>query len=490
MEMQLSVSKAFKAKRVLITGTSGFVGKALLEKLLRCIPDLEEIHVLLRAGSHHRTAEERFWETIYPSSVFDRLKAVDQDAFASLCREKLRFVTAELTETRLGLSDSEFKTLAENTDLVINSAASVNFREPLDSALKINTLSLLPLAEFVRMAGAPLIQVSTCYVSGFQQGRIMETSVQPRKGERIPKDSEGDYDIPALIDRLQTAVEAVRQNGEGRDRLHSELIDLGVSQANRFGWNDTYTFTKWMGEQLLLKELRGHALTILRPSIIESALTDPVPGWIEGVKVADALVLAYARRRFSFFPARKKGIVDIIPVDLVVNSIILASAEALLDKPRHRIYQCGSSDSNPIRIKDYIRLITGELRQNWSSYPRLTRNKPPKERIRAVGPKEFKVAMRTLNALSEFKTFLADDSESDRVRRKSIDVTLKLATIYAFYTQPRYRFDTRNLQALAKRFEQDSAVFEVSASAIDWEDYISRVHLSGLERYGLSQAPE
>src|SRR5690606_41488011 len=66
-----------------------------------------------------------------------------------------------------------------------------------------------------------------------------------------------------------------------------------------YGWNDTYTFTKWMGEQLLMKGLDGKTLTILRPSIVESTLKSPAPGWIEGVKVADAIILAYARDRKS-----------------------------------------------------------------------------------------------------------------------------------------------------------------------------------------------
>jgi len=46
---------------------------------------------------------------------------------------------------------------------------------------------------------------------------------------------------------------------------------------------------------------------------------------VEGVKVADAIILAYAREKTPFFPARTDGVIDIIPADLVANSLILAA---------------------------------------------------------------------------------------------------------------------------------------------------------------------
>lgn len=44
-----SVAETYEGKTVLLTGASGFVGKALLEKLLRACPGITRIYVLLRA---------------------------------------------------------------------------------------------------------------------------------------------------------------------------------------------------------------------------------------------------------------------------------------------------------------------------------------------------------------------------------------------------------------------------------------------------------
>jgi len=55
-------------------------------------------------------------------------------------------------------------------------------------------------------------------------------------------------------------------------------------RARKYGWQDTYVFTKAMGE-MLLGSMRGDIpVVILRPSVIESTYRDPFPGWIEGIR--------------------------------------------------------------------------------------------------------------------------------------------------------------------------------------------------------------
>ena len=63
-----------------------------------------------------------------------------------------------------------------------------------------------------------------------------------------------------------------------------------MRRARQHGWNDVYTFTKAMGEQLLVKHRGQVPLAIVRPSVTEGALEDPHPGWIHGLKVTDPLV--------------------------------------------------------------------------------------------------------------------------------------------------------------------------------------------------------
>jgi thioester reductase-like protein len=84
---------------------------------------------------------------------------------------------------------------------VINAAASVNFREALDEALAINALSVQNITELARAGHAPLIQVSTCYVNGYNRAPC--TSRTSRRRAPHPRHADGHYDLYALLQHLK-----------------------------------------------------------------------------------------------------------------------------------------------------------------------------------------------------------------------------------------------------------------------------------------------
>ena len=64
------------------------------------------------------------------------------------------------------------------------------------------------------------------------------------------------------------------------------LFDLHVflvfGRAKLHGWQDTYVFTKAVGE-MVINSMRGEVPVVtIRPSVIESTWRDPFPGWMEG----------------------------------------------------------------------------------------------------------------------------------------------------------------------------------------------------------------
>jgi len=420
--------------------------------------------------------------------VFDTLRAQRPGELERFFAEKIECITGEITEPDFGLPNAQFRELASRVDIVINAAASVNFREPLDQALAINALSLCHLTELARAARAPLVQVSTCYVNGYNNGEIREQIVHPTGGA-IQRHGNGYYDVKPLIQELQQKIALIKQHVQDPKLRERRLTELGIDEANRHGWNDTYTFTKWMGEQLAGHGMIDGSLTILRPSIIESTLQEPAPGWVEGVKVADAVILAYARGKTDFFPAKTDGVIDIIPADLVANSILLSAAEALAQPGRHRIYQCSSGSSNPIRIGEMLHLLQDECKRNWRHYDKLFYGAPAKD-FRFVDHRLFRLVLGAMllgvSLWSAVRRIFGVRGESRAMER--MRTTQTLAITFSFYTRPSYRFQNKLLIGLAGRFRaEDRERFPVDAKRIHWQDYLCRIHMAGLNKYAIKR---
>jgi len=482
------VLEQLAGKHVLITGTTGFVGKVLLETIMRTMPEVGGVYLLIRGNRKFPTARDRFLNEIACSSVFEGMKIDHGEAFEQFCEDKIHCITGEVTSPFFGLPRATFEALAGKLDAIVNCAASVNFREELDKALEINALCLRHISALAQAGGdIPVVHVSTCYVNGLNRGRMREEVVRPARGG-IPRHEDGYFEVDELINVLRDKVADVKSRYQG-EKLKEKLIELGIREAHRYGWNDTYTFTKWIGEQLLFKGLRGSTLTVLRPSIVESTLKTPVPGWIEGVKVADAIILAYAREKVSLFPGDRRGVIDVIPADLVANSVILSLAEALEASSHHRIYQCCSGSSNPILLGEFIDHVMAEARECHSDYDRLFYRQPVKPFI-AVDRRLFDAITTGIQLpLGMVSRVLKLVGNRRNLRMlNNFETASRLATIFAFYTAPSYIFhNDRLLELYAGMNATDQQLFPVDARAIDWNRYIRKIHLSGLNRYALQE---
>ena len=122
-------------------------------------------------------------------------------------------------------------------------------------------------------------------------------------------------EIGAAGDHLIAArAEKMREEWVG-----GELVEAGTARALSLGWPDAYPFTKALGETALVEQWEGKVpITFVRPSIIESAVSEPRPGWIRGFRMAEPIIISYARGLLAEFPGVPEGIIDVIPVDLVV----------------------------------------------------------------------------------------------------------------------------------------------------------------------------
>src|SRR5204862_894964 len=108
-----------------------------------------------------------------------------------------------------------------------------------------------------------------------------------------------------------------------------------------------YAYTKALGERALLENRGDLPITLVRPSIIESALAEPHPGWIRGFRMAEPIIISYGRGLLKEFPGVPEGVVDVIPVDLVVAAVLAVAAKGPESSPT--VYHVASGTRNPLR---------------------------------------------------------------------------------------------------------------------------------------------
>src|SRR5687767_3089157 len=98
------IAEALAGKRLFITGTTGFLGTAMLEKLLRAVPECEVV-LLVRPG-RKSSVERRIQREIFGNDAFDLLKGeLGKDGFAEMTARRVRGVAGDVGRDGLGLDD-------------------------------------------------------------------------------------------------------------------------------------------------------------------------------------------------------------------------------------------------------------------------------------------------------------------------------------------------------------------------------------------------
>ncbi len=484
---------------VLVTGGSGFLGKAVLATLLRSAgADLGRLVVLLRAADDEG-ARRRLLDEVVPSEAFAGLSA--SDIAADLDAGRIQAVAGSLEQDRPGAGLAE---ALRGIDTVIHCAATVSFEEPLDDALALNALGPARLLGWLRTSGSDphFVHVSTAYVADRGSGVVREDGLPhpaiesvdldallaeaAQMREQVERESRepsrrASFEKAARRDAAQrSGVTAEARAEELRARwLTQRLAILGRDRAVALGWPDTYALSKALGERVLGENSRH--TTVVRPTIIESALTQPFPGWLEGIKVADPLILAYAARGLTHLPGRRANRIDIVPVDHVANACVAAAAHPP-EGPLRNI-AIASSARNPLAIGE----LADQIRKYFEREPLRHRNGSPI----AIGELKFvdrRIALRKTVRREHLAAALArlamaspihlPQERALRGTRTMAERVTRMVGIYGAYTELDCVFDDSNAQALAALLhEDDRADLPFDTAAIDWDHYLQEVHL-------------
>jgi fatty acyl-CoA reductase len=130
-EYKIKVKEFYRGKNILITGCTGFLGKVILEKMLRTCPDVLQFYIMVRPKRKiHPMARIR--TEMLTSPCFKKIRAhYGEEGFWKFVNSKITPIQGDLTLEGLGIPPNERQMIVENVNVIINSAASINFDDPL-----------------------------------------------------------------------------------------------------------------------------------------------------------------------------------------------------------------------------------------------------------------------------------------------------------------------------------------------------------------------
>lgn len=507
------IRETLAGKRLFITGTTGFLGTNLLERLLRSVPDCE-IVLLVRPG-RRSSVDQRLAREILRNDAFDRLRAeLGAEEFAAMCARRLTAVAGDVGRDGLGLDEAGRAVLA-TCDIIIHSAATVSFDSPLDSAVEVNLLGPTRIAAVCNELGITphLVAVSTCYVAGNHRGAAPEQLVdeshffvdvdwraEVEGARRARRDAEAESRTPERLAEFRAR--ARRELGAAgtpllaekteqlRDRwVADRMVEAGRARAASLGWPDAYAYTKALGERALVETRGPVPVSIVRPSIIESALLEPVPGWIRGFRMAEPVIISYARGLLKEFPGVPEGIVDVIPVDLVSAAIIAVAARG--PEPEPSVIQVASGSQNPLHYRRLVDLVSDWFSRNplydtkgqpivvpkWS-FPGRGRVQGQLQRAKSV----LERAESVLGSLP-LRGKQAAWGATIEARREEAERALGYVELYGAYAECEAVYGLDRLLALwDTQSATDQRDFCFDPRVIDWDHFVNDIHLPSVVR--------
>ncbi|HAE54548.1 MAG TPA: HAD-IB family hydrolase [Acidimicrobiaceae bacterium] len=500
------ISEALSGKRIAITGSTGFLGTALVERLLRGVPDCEL--VLLVRPNRRNSAQRRVEREIIRNDAFDTLRSQWGDEFDAICEQRISVVSGDVTNEGLGLSEDD-RHLFTSCDVVIHSAATVSFDSPLDSSIEINLLGPNRIIQLLKdMEVRPhLVAVSTCYVAGNRRGAANEELLA---GTPFQVDVDWRAEVDAarrtrtdLDARSRIPEELSNFNKGAREELgaaglpmlaakteqlrvswvNDQMVEAGRSRATSLGWPDVYTYSKALGETALVELHDDIPVSIVRPSIIESAWSQPSPGWIRGFRMAEPLIVSFAKGELNTFPGYPEGIIDVIPVDMVAAAIIAVAAKGPAEEPE--VFQVASGSTNPLQFKKLLNTAMEWFGENpvydANGHPtastewKYAGSSGLEEQLHRV-VKAFDVAAKVINRLpirgeNSFTSKFAE-------RRQNLDQIKGDVDIYGAYGKCEALYGIERTLSLWNSLPlEDQEQFGFDPSVIDWHHYITEVHL-------------
>nr|XP_022899728.1 putative fatty acyl-CoA reductase CG5065 [Onthophagus taurus]XP_022899729.1 putative fatty acyl-CoA reductase CG5065 [Onthophagus taurus] len=443
----VSVAEFYAGKTVFITGGTGFMGKVLLEKLLRSCHGVYRIYLLIRPKKGQNSRERL--QQLLSSPLFDIIR---KERPSDLL--KILPIEGDITQPDLAISQNDRAMLQRTVNVVFHSAATVKFDEKLKLSVTINMLGTQRLVELCKWMTnlEALVHVSTAYCNCDR--KIVKEIIYPPS---ISPDQ-----ITSLVNTLDEQIV---------DTLTEQLV------GNR---PNTYTFTKALAE-CWLKENKGDLpLVIVRPSIVLSCIDGPLKGWVDNWNGPTGIIAAAGKGLFRTMLCDPHKVADIVPVDMVINLMLASAWRIGTHKTREiPLYNCVTGQRKPITWSNFVGTCFKYMRKhpfsNISWYP--------------SGTVTASIVYNTFNKifLHWLPAYILDTFVfifgGKPILAKIQDKLCRAAKCLEYFTTHEWQFEDNNVRTLTMAMsDSDRKEFCFDVSQINWEEYIEN-YVLGIRKF-------
>ncbi|XP_043685412.1 fatty acyl-CoA reductase wat-like [Vespula pensylvanica] len=320
-----TVQKFYDGQNIFITGGTGFMGKLLIEKLLRGCPGINCIYVLIRKKKEKNVLQRK--EELINDMVFSVLRK-EQPEF----QKRIVAIEGDCSLPNLGISIADRTTLIGEVSIVFHSAATVRFNEKIKFAGAINVRSLKEMIHLsLKMSKLKsFVHVSTAYAN-CPHNTIEEKFYDPP------------MDANKFIDLLDTIDEKLLDN------ITPQLLGE---------WPNVYVYTKSIAENIVKKHAGLMPIGIFRPAIVMPTHREPICGWIDNIHGLVRVTAGGAMGLMRTNYCDKSVNVEIVPGDLTINALIVSAWDIANNRRFNEdipIYNYVSKE-NPINFEEITKL--------------------------------------------------------------------------------------------------------------------------------------
>ncbi|KAG5679399.1 hypothetical protein PVAND_008967 [Polypedilum vanderplanki] len=474
------IADFFKNKVVFITGGLGFVGKLLIEKLLRY--DVKKIYIMARSKKG-KTIEERL-EALCNEPIFINL-AKDKERHFS----KLKVIYGDLQKLQLGMAPIDERLLIDEVEIFYHCAADVRFDENLKEAIETNvrgTREIIKLAQRLKTLNV-FVYVSTafCTPSFNVKEKFYDSTIDPNMMIKYVENLKSQEDI--------------------------DKFEIFARRLIR-PFPNTYTFTKSLAEQMIRKYAGNLNCAIIRPAIITVTYDEPIEGFADNIYGLNGVLAGAGAGVLRIVCIRNDFKANIVPADYTINLIMAISLYTMTLENNFNFIRCTETENNRVQLDDddddefhlnevnddkikvYNFSSSDENQVTWGDVKRITTSLGHKNPIKrhlwiiTYNTTPYRLIARILNIFYHFIPALFFDLIL--IFRKKQPKLLKLyrkvnkfTEVIEFFTNNQWHFDDDNVIRLWNTMTpHDKKLFKFNLWSIEWHHFFE-LYVKGIRKY-------